>query len=346
MTPRSPAPDDELLDLQRGVISRGQAMACGMSDIAIRVRLRNGRWRRLADGVYATFSGEPPRLALIWAAVLAAGPGAAISHQTAAELYNFGRRPARAIHVTVPGERRVRRGGSVSGGLVAGDSWRDPGCDVPLVVHRSARIVRARHPALQPARTRIEETVVDLTQCAPTFDEAFYWLSQACASRLCTASMIRRALDLRKKARYRAELEAAVGDVADGVFSLLEYRYVHGVERPHGLPAARRQVPVTLGGNRRYLDNLYQDYLLGVELDGAAAHPVAERWRDIHRDNSLTRLGIETLRYNWSDVTTRRCVVAAEIADVLVKRGWLGRARQCSPGCPAALHDHGQYGAS
>src|ERR1700691_2350670 len=303
MTPRGPAPDDELLDIQRGVISRGQAMASGMTDIAIGVRLRNGRWQRLADGVYATFSGESPRLALIWAAVLAAGPGAAISHQTAAELYNFGRPPARAIHVTIPGERRVRRGGSVSAGLVAADSWRDPGCDVPLVVHRSARIARARHPALQPARTRIEETVVDLTQCSPTFDEAFHWLSQACGSRLCTASMIRRALDLRKKARHPAALEAALGDVADGVFSLLEYRYVHGVERPHGLPAARRQVPVTLGGNRRYLDNLYQDSLLGVELDGAAAHPVAERWRDIHRDNSLTRLGIETLRYNWSDVT-------------------------------------------
>jgi hypothetical protein len=336
MTPRSPAPDDELLDLQRGVISRGQAMACGMSDIAIRVRVRNGRWQRLADGIYATFSGEPPRVALIWAALLAAGPGAAISHQTAAELYNFGRRPAQAIHVTIPGERRVRRGGSVSGGLVAGDSWRNPGCGVPLVVHRSARIVRARHPALQPARIRIEETVVDLTQCAATFDEAFHWLSQACGSRLCTAGMIRGALDLRKKARYRAELEAALCDVADGVFSMLEYRYVHGVERPHGLPAARRQVPVTLGGNRRYLDNLYRDYLVGVELDGAASHPVAERWRDIHRDNSLTRLGIETLRYNWSDVTTRRCAVAAEIADVLVKRGWPGRARRCSPGCPAA----------
>jgi hypothetical protein len=326
MTPRSPAPDDELLDLQRGVISRGQAMACGMSDIAIRVRLRNGRWQRLADGVYATFSGEPPRVALIWVALLAAGPGAAISHQTA----------ARAIHVTVPSERRVRRGGPASGGVVAGNSWRDPGGDVPLIVHRSARIVRARHPALQPARTRIEETVVDLTQCAPTFDEAFHWLSQACGSRLCTASMIRRALDLRKKARYRAELEAALGDVADGVFSPLEYRYVHGVERPHGLPGARRQVLVTLGGNRRYLDNLYEDYLLGVELDGAAAHPVTERWRDIHRDNSLTRAGIETLRYNWSDVTTRRCAIAAEIADVLAKRGWLGRARRCSPGCPAA----------
>ena len=100
----------ELLDLQYGVISRGQALECGISEDTIRVRLRNGRWQPLAAGVYATFSGEPPRRAFIWAGLLAAGPGAAISHQTAAELYQLGRRPARAIHVTVPGERQVRRG--------------------------------------------------------------------------------------------------------------------------------------------------------------------------------------------------------------------------------------------
>jgi hypothetical protein len=257
--------------------------------------------------------------------VLSAGPDAVISHQTAAELYQLGRRTQRAIHVAVPEERHIRR------------IYRLRPDVPPVIVSRSDRIVRARHPALLPPRTRIEETVVDLTQSAPAFDEAFYWLCQACSSRLCTAGMIRGALDRRKKARYRAELEAALSDVGDGAFSLLEYRYVHGVERPHGLPAARRQAPVTLGGNRRYLDNLYEDYRLGVELDGAAAHPVAERWRDIHRDNSLTCLRIEILRYNWSDVTTRRCGVAAEVADVLAQRGWPGPVRRCSPSCRAAL---------
>jgi hypothetical protein len=337
MTVQRASPDAELLDLQHGVISRGQALECGMSEIAIRVRLRNGRWQRLADGVYATFSSEPSRLALIWAALLAAGPGAAISHHTAAELYNFGGRRVRAIHATVPGERQVRRAtGSGSRRVVAVGSQRAPDRDVPpLIVHRSDRIGRARHPVLLPPRTRIEETVVDLTQCAPTFDEAFHWLSQACGSRLCTVGMIRGALELRKKVRYRAELEAALGDVGDGALSLLEYRYVHGVERPHGLPTARRQVPVTLGGTRRYLDNLYQDYLLGVELDGAAAHPVAERWRDIRRDNSLAGLGVLTLRYSWSDVTGQRCGVAAQIAAILAQRGWPGPVRRCSPGCPA-----------
>lgn len=308
-----------------------------MSEDAIRVQVRNGRWQRLTAGVYATFSGEPPRLAFMWAGLLAAGPGAAISHQTAAELYQLGRRLPRAIHVTVPGERQVRRGAGMAlqarAAAATGRPLRDQ--DVPpLIVHRSAWIARARHPVLLPPRTRIEETVVDLTQCAATFDEAFGWISQACSSRLCTAGLIRAALERRKKLRYRAGLLVALGDVADGVLSPLEYRYVHGVERPHSLPAARRQVMVTLAGRRRYLDNLYQDYLLAVELDGAAAHPVAERWRDIHRDNSLAGLGLLTLRYGWSDVTAQRCGVAAQIAGVLAQRGWPGPVRRCSPGCP------------
>src|SRR5216684_4092498 len=338
MTDQRPGLATELLDIQHGVISRGQALECGMSQDAIRVRLRNGRWQRLAAGVYTTFSGDPPRLALIWAGLLAAGPSAAISHQTAAELYQLGRRPARSIHVTVPVERQVRRGPrGVARAGVAWECGQAPGRDVPpLIVHRSSRIGRTRHLVLLPPRTRIEETVVDLTQDAPTFDEAYHWLSQACGSRLCTASMIRGALDLRKTVRYRAELEAALGHVADGALSPLEYRYVHGVERPHGLPAARRQAPVILGGQRRYLDNLYQDYLLAVELDGIAAHPVDERWRDIRRDNSLAGLGVLTLRYSWSDVTGQRCVVAGQIAAILAQRGWVGPVRRCAPGCPAA----------
>ena len=337
MNDQSLGPLAELLDHQAGVISRAQALGCGMSEFAIRVRLRNGRWQRLTAGVYATFSGEPSRLAVIWAGLLAAGPGATVSHQTAAELYHLGQRQVRAIHVTVPGERRVRRGGgALSGAGITGISGRARGSEEPpLIVHRSGRIAAARHPVLLPSRTRIEETVVDLTQCAATFDEAFGWLSQACGSRLCTASMICGALELRKKVRYRAELRAALSDVAGGVNSPLEYRYVHGVERPHGLPAARRQVPVTLGRQRRYLDNLYQEYLLGVELDGRAAHPVAERWRDIRRDNSLAGLGLLTLRYRWSDVTSRRCLVAAQVAEILAQRGWPGPVRPCSPGCPA-----------
>jgi hypothetical protein len=206
-----------------------------------------------------------------------------------------------------------------------------------LVIHRSGRVGQTRHPVLLPTRTRIEETVIDLTQSAVTFEDAFQWRCQACGSRLTTAGLLRAAFGPRRKLRYRAELQAALTDIADGAHSPLEYRYIRGVERPHGLPAARRQAPVTRHGRRRYLDNLYGEYLLAVELDGQAAHPSGERWRDIHRDNSLAGLGIATLRYSWPDITSQRCLVAAEIAAVLARRGWPGRIRRCGAHCPAAL---------
>jgi hypothetical protein len=57
------------------------------------------------------------------------------------------------------------------------------------------------------------------------------------------------------------------------------------------------------------------------------------RWADIHSDNFCARSGIVTLRYNWADITSRACWVAAELSAVLRKRGWLDAPRRCSPSC-------------
>jgi hypothetical protein len=305
----------ELLSLQCGVISRSQAMRLGLSDDEIEGRLRTGSWRRLQWGVYATFTGQPPRDAMLWAALLRSGTGAALSHQTAAELDGLIDRVSPAVHVTVPTARRIR--GTAN-----------------LVIHRSNRIAVARHPVLLPARTRIEETVIDLTQTARSSDEAFHWLSRACGSRLTTASRLQVALSQRKQVQFRSELVSGLTAIANGVHSPLEYRYVRGVERPHNLPVAKRQAKITLGQVRRYLDNLYEEFGVAVELDGHAAHLVHDRWRDVHRDNAMTGAGIITLRYNWGDVTRRACEVAAEIGVILRRRGWTGHPSPCGPACP------------
>ncbi|HEX9030330.1 MAG TPA: hypothetical protein VF834_00710, partial [Streptosporangiaceae bacterium] len=83
---------------------------------------------------------------------------------------------------------------------------------------------------------------------------------------------------------------------------------------------------------------LYGDFGLDVELDGAAWHPAESRWQDIRRDNALAGSGIITLRYSWVDVTTRPCLVAAEIGQVLRQRGWSGTLRACGASCAVAVH--------
>lgn len=96
-----------LAQRQGGVVTRSQAMRAGMSPGMIKFRVRTGRWQQLHPGVYATFSGSPRRGTRLWAAVLSAGPGAMLSHQTAAELQRLSDGRANPIHVTVPHARRV-----------------------------------------------------------------------------------------------------------------------------------------------------------------------------------------------------------------------------------------------
>ena len=303
-----------LLDRQRGVLARWQVTAMAVDTGVVTARLRSGRWQRVHLGVYAAFTGQLGREAELWAAVLRAGPRAVLSHQSAAELDGFAAGPSALIHVTVP---------------LAQHMSRVPG----LVVHRSGRLDVARHPARIPPRTRVEETALDLAQLATTFDDAFSWISRPCSARLTTPGLVLQTMQSRPRIRWRGQLAVALSDIAEGVHSPLEYRYVRDVERPHGLPPAQRQVLIIRGSQHQYLDNLYQEFGIGVELDGQAFHPAEERWRDISRDNALAAEGILILRYSWSDISRRACQVATQIGDAAGQRGWRGPLRCCGPSC-------------
>ncbi len=305
---------DELLASQSGVFARWQLSAQAPELGVIAASLRSGRFQRLYTGVYAAFTGPPGRRAQLWAAVLRAGPAAALSYQSAAELDGFAAEQGRLIHVTIPPEKRV---------------VRVPG----IVVHRSARLTQARHPSKTPPRTRVEETALDLAQVADSLDDAFGWISRACTRRLTKPPLLVQAMKSRRRFRWRAELMLALDEVAEGMLSPLERRYVHNVERPHGLPVPRRQVVIFRGSQRQYLDNLYEEFGIGVELDGQAYHPVEERWRDIGRDNALGAEGFLVLRYGWGDVTDRACQSAVQIGAAAIKRGWSGNLVRCGPAC-------------
>jgi hypothetical protein len=295
MTSRLPARCQELLEHQHGIIARWQAAPAGLRAWPIESYLRTGRWQLLYRGVYASFTGPPSRTAVLWAAVLRAGPGAVLSHESAAELDRLADEPAHAVRVMIASSRRVDVSHDGSG--------RTP----RIVIHHSARLDQACHPARTPPRTRIEETTVDLTQAALRLDQATAWVTRACARRLTTAELLTSAMMARPQLRWRAELAEALGETAAGLHSKLEARYVRQVEEPHGLPTAVRQAASKAGLRNRYLDNLYRDFGVCVELDGLAAHPAEARWRDIHRDNASAALGIVTLRCGWADVMAEPC---------------------------------------
>ena len=91
-----------------GLITREQALRAGLSSSAITSKVVHGRWTEGHRGIYATFTGPLNQDVRLWAAVLYAGPGARLSHQTAATLIRLADRPSPLIHVAIPATRRVR----------------------------------------------------------------------------------------------------------------------------------------------------------------------------------------------------------------------------------------------
>jgi hypothetical protein len=314
----APLPEylDRLAQLQHGVLSATQARRGGLSLDSVKSRLRSGKWQQLHHGVYATFTGEPRRDALLWAAVLRAGPGALLSHYTAAELFGLVDMPTSPIHLTVPQARRVL---PIRG----------------VTVHVGRRGAMPGHSTAMPPRTRIEETVLDLTQAAVNVDDACGWITRGIGRRLTTQQRLCDALGQRPHVHFRADLRELLSPDFAGVHSPLEYRYVKWVEMPHGLPRGRRQAPGKRDGRNIYRDVLYDGYNLIVELDGRAAHPGDGRWKDIRRDNAAIASGLMTLRYGSGDLSARPCAVADEVYHVLRRAGPVS-AYPCSPACPVA----------
>jgi hypothetical protein len=309
MTRQLPPGCVQLLRLQRGVIASWQAGSADLTARRMEALIHAERWQRLHYGVYASFTGKPSRAAVLCAAVLRAGPQSILSHETAAEVDGLLDKPSRLLHVTIPVAQRLKP--------IAG-----------FALHRSTRIFEARDPVLLPPRTMIEETVLDLAQGASSFDDVISLLARACQRKLTFPFLLRERAQMRARIRWRAEILEALEDVADGVHSPLEYRYLRDVERAHGLPTSERQAQAIQGGRGIQRDVFYRQYGVVVELDGKLSH-ADRRVQDNRRDNAGAARGLVTLRYGWADVTERACATAMEVSETLIRRGWPGPLRSC-----------------
>jgi very-short-patch-repair endonuclease len=311
---------DRLIRYQAGIVRRGQLIDAGLPPSAIHRRLASGEWQRLGEGVYATFTGRQIREARLWTAVLLAGPGALLSHETAAELHGFAKGPSPIIHISVPAPRDPARSFAMRG----------------VILHRCRvmRPDRVQAPWVLP-RTGMASTAIDLIKVAETFDDAYSWVCRATKNQLIAPILLREELAMRGKMRWRTWLTEALSDAESGIDSALELRYVRDVERAHRLPSAQRQARQYADGKVMRLDNLYADYHLCVELDGAAYHPPEERQKDADRDNAnIAATNTRTMRFDWVSATEKRCKTARLVAEALRNNGWKGMPRRCAKGCP------------
>ena len=189
----------------------------------------------------------------MFATLLYAGRGAALSHATALWLYGVLDLRPPLIHLSIPAHRQV----------------------VPAVglrIHRARNLLLKTHPAASPTRTRLEHSVLDHIEIAET-EVVIDVITRSVQRRLTTATRVRVALEHRSRHPHRLLIAEVLTDVEQGAQSPLERRYLRDVERAHGLPRGIRNAAESSALRTRYRDVRYLRWSTVVELDGRVALP-------------------------------------------------------------------------
>jgi predicted transcriptional regulator of viral defense system len=265
----------EIATRQHGVISLAQLREVGLSADQVTGRVAEGRLHRLHRGVYAVGHDDLSRLG-VWKAATLVAPAMALSHRSAAGLWQMMERRRGLVHVTGP--RRVRASGAIA-------------------------FHHAQHPADELTTledipvTSVARTLLDIaaTEGRRPFERA---LREAEFRRLTDplglpalleryprrrgTAIVRQALEARTfSKRTRSELEAAFLDFL--------------VERRIELPETNTVIEVE--GRRFEVDCLWRSQRVIAELDGRAAHLIPEQVEaDLLRDGLLQANGIPVHR--------------------------------------------------
>jgi very-short-patch-repair endonuclease len=275
--------DTNVADLaarQNGVVARAQLLSLGVGEHAIDRRLKSGRLHRIHRGVYAVGHRVLTREGRWMAAVLACGPGATLSHDTAAAAWEL-RRNDGLIHVTVRGSRKAPKG---------------------IKLHRSPALTAAETTAIRGVPvTTPARTIVDLARRLSA-DELEPIVDLADQRGIVDFAALRSARSASLKAVLRAYDPAPTR-------SELERRFLRLCRR-HKI--ARPETNALIHG---YLvDFVWRDRRLIVEVDGYAYHRTPRRFEsDRERDVELSTKGWRTLRFTWRQVQAREGWVAAAI---------------------------------
>jgi Transcriptional regulator, AbiEi antitoxin len=283
-----------IADRQHGNITLEQLIGLGLNRSQISYRVKLGRLHRVHRGVYSV--GRPPRTAFerASAAVLACGPGAALSHHSALALWDLTPRWPWSLSVTALCDRRPA-GIKVHGSrhLLGRDFRR----------HNGIRVT-------SPARTFLD--------CAPS-------LSQKALTR--AVNEARRRLKLRPAdlddvirrfprcpgaRRLREFVDAKGGPTRSGWEDDFP-----GFCRHFGLPE-----PVMAANVYGWeVDALFPDEKVIVELDGWEFHSSRESFEtDRERDASTLAAGCVTVRLTWERMHARAAHEAARLHTILEQR--------------------------
>jgi hypothetical protein len=292
-----------LAERQEGVISREQLLEAGFSRHAIAHRLRTGRLHPLWEGVYVVGRASTVPRSRWWGAVLACGPGSAISHGTAAAARRIRGLDDASIHVSVPADVVRRRPG--------------------IVVHRRSNLRpgEIEHDGGLPI-TAVATTLVDIA-AGLSLAELERAVNDADKLDLLDPQALRAELQRMPprpgRARLRKLLDRHTFVLTD---SELERRFVPIALRA-GLPS-----PATGALVEGFeVDFFWPELGLVVETDGLRYHRTsAAQARDRRRDQAHAAAGLTPLRFTHAQVRYEAARVEAVLRSVANRLG-RGRSR-------------------
>lgn len=272
---------------QYGHFSRLQARSAGLSHKALRCGIEAGRFSSGLPNVYS-FTGVPPSaLADAMAAVLYAGPEAALSGTSAAANWGLNRFSVRPIEVSIPGTRMSR---------VKGLNFRrmDPALLPEITTVNGIPTTSARrvllelagvwHPRREAALDQVlREGLETLASMWDLYEKA--WMRRRRGTRILRELLLDR---------------SPFASLSQSQLVEMTERIIKG----RGLPLPIRELPVETRYGTIHIDLAYPEQKLAIECDGYAFHMDRQAFeRDRERDNELQKLGWVVLRFTFSKVT-------------------------------------------
>jgi very-short-patch-repair endonuclease len=293
---------ERVASTQQGCITTGQLQACGVTGNTITRKVRRGELVRQSYGLYVVAGMEMVTAwdQQAWLAVLSAGPGAALSHRSAARVWDLDgvaiRGPsADLVELTAP---RARHHGG-------------PG------VHRRPDLPNADVTVFNGMPvTTVLRTLVDLG-----------WVVGPDRLERALESALRRKLVTVAGLQHRVVAERGQARVGPAVLDKVLLRRPPGapatesdaetlfvqLARRAGLPDPIRQHVVAVGGRVIRLDFAWPAVRFAVEIDGAATHANAEALNhDLRRQNGLA-LRWHLVRFTWRHVALDAPYVVAAL---------------------------------
>jgi hypothetical protein len=286
-----------VLQEQYSVISRAQALACGMSPKALHLRIApDGPWQRLLPGVYLAVNGAITPDQRDMAALVYTGPRSMITGVAAVRRHHLRSPGPDVVDVLIPSSCR-RQG-------------------VAFVrVHRTTRMPERLFTTGRIRFTKPARAVADAARSMTRFDDVRAVVCEAVQRKACTVPDLLAELESGPSAGS-VLLRQALAEISDGVRSVAEGDFRQLIMRS-GLPMPLFNARLfhADGTFIAAVDAWWHEAGVAAEIDSRAYHlAAADQDRTTERHDKLVAHGILPLHFPPARMKTDAAGIISDIS--------------------------------